>query len=293
MILDFIWTKIKHDLKKRLLILDEAWTLMQYPDSAMFVFSIAKRARKYYLGLTTITQDVADFLNTDHGKTVVTNSSIQILLRQHPAAIDHISDVFYLSQGEKNFLLSAGVGEGLFFAGSNHVAMKVKASEAEHMLITTNPQEVMQMEKENKMTDVAQSSDEQIDQIQKVLQQFKAEQNSLKQDVESLEWNPKGKPVIEGVTNNEVNYVGKPETQGLPNTPPTPEQPGIPNSGAETNNSYNNQPTNQNNYQAYGDNTQNKGQSDQSKPQMPNPLNGLQGSLTDDKYYEKGSIMLD
>src|SRR3990167_7412409 len=103
MILDFIWTKVKHDLKKRLLLLDEAWTLMRYPDSAAFVYSLAKRARKYYLGLTTITQDVSDFLSTEYGRAVVTNSSIQILLKQHPAAIDKIAEVFYLSDGEKNF----------------------------------------------------------------------------------------------------------------------------------------------------------------------------------------------
>lgn len=149
MILDFIWTKVKTDLKKRILILDEAWILMQYPDSAAFVFSLAKRARKYYLGLSTITQDVADFLNTDHGKAVVTNSSMQILLRQHPASIKRLTEVFYLSEGEKAFLLSAGIGEGLLFAGTNHVAMQVKASPSEHKLITTNPKEIAaQKEKE-------------------------------------------------------------------------------------------------------------------------------------------------
>ncbi|PIR42779.1 hypothetical protein CO058_03390 [candidate division WWE3 bacterium CG_4_9_14_0_2_um_filter_35_11] len=148
MILDFIWTKVKHDLKKRLLLLDEAWTLMKYPDSAAFVYSLAKRARKYYLGLTTITQDVNDFLSTEYGKAVVTNSSIQILLKQHPAAIDKIAEVFYLSEGEKNFLLSAGIGEGLFFAGTNHVAMQVKASQSEHELITTNPREIAQRQKD-------------------------------------------------------------------------------------------------------------------------------------------------
>ncbi len=149
MILDFIWTKVKHDLKKRLLLLDEAWTLMRYPDSAAFVYSLAKRARKYYLGLTTITQDVNDFLSTEYGKAVVTNSSIQILLKQHPAAIDKIAEVFYLSDGEKNFLLSAGIGEGLFFAGTNHVAMQVKASQSEHELITTNPREIAQRQKDD------------------------------------------------------------------------------------------------------------------------------------------------
>lgn len=142
-ILDYIWTKVKRDLKKRLLIIDEVWYLMKYPDSAMFVYSFAKRARKYYLGLTTITQDIEDFLSTDYGKAIITNSSIQILLKQSPAAIDKISQTFYLSEGEKHLLLSSDVGEGLFFAGPNHVAMKVIASPEEHKIITTNPEELL------------------------------------------------------------------------------------------------------------------------------------------------------
>ena len=146
MMLDYIWTRIKRDRRKRLLVIDEAWWLMQHPDAAKFVHSIAKRARKYALGLTTITQDVEDFLDTDYGKAVVTNSAIQMLLKQSPAAIDRIQKVFYLTQGEKNYLLSAGIGEGLFFAGSNHVAVQVIASENEHNLITTNPIEIMQRE---------------------------------------------------------------------------------------------------------------------------------------------------
>ena len=149
LILDFIWTRVKNDIKKRLLIVDEAWYMMQHADSATFMYSIAKRARKYYLGLTTITQDVSDFLSTEYGRAVVTNSSIQILLKQHPAAIDKIAEVFYLSDGEKNFLLSAGIGEGLFFAGTNHVAMQVKASQSEHELITTNPREIAQRQKDD------------------------------------------------------------------------------------------------------------------------------------------------
>ena len=151
-ILDHIWTRIKSGLKKRILVVDEAWYLMQHPDSASFLYSIAKRARKYYLGLTTITQDVADFLATDYGKAIVTNSSIQMLLRQHPAAIDKISDVFYLSEGEKRLLLSSGIGEGLFFAGNSHVAIQVVASEEEHRLITTKPSELLEMEQETKPT---------------------------------------------------------------------------------------------------------------------------------------------
>lgn len=143
-ILDYIWTKVKKDLKKRLLIIDEVWYLMKYPDSAMFVYSFAKRARKYYLGLTTITQDIEDFLATDYGKAIITNSSIQILLKQSPAAIEKVAETFYLSEGEKHLLLAADVGEGLFFAGPNHVAMKSIASPDEHKIVTTNPKEMME-----------------------------------------------------------------------------------------------------------------------------------------------------
>ena len=142
-ILDFIWSRIRREIKKRVLVVDEAWYLMQHPDSAVFMYSIAKRARKYYLGLTTITQDVADFLRSDYGKAIVTNSSLQILLKQHPAAIDEITKVFYLSEGEKRILLAANVGEGLFFAGPNHVAMQVVASPEEHPLATSSPKEIL------------------------------------------------------------------------------------------------------------------------------------------------------
>ncbi len=142
-ILDFVWTKVKKSLKKRLLILDEAWYMMKYEDSASFVYSIAKRARKYYLGLTTATQDVEDFLKTDYGKAVLTNSSIQILLKQGTAEVDMVGEVFYLSEGERELLLSADIGEGLFFAGQNHVAMKVLGAQFEHEIITSNPQEVL------------------------------------------------------------------------------------------------------------------------------------------------------
>ncbi|MDO8488093.1 MAG: ATP-binding protein [bacterium] len=143
-IMDYIWTKIRRELKKRILVVDEAWYLMRSPDSAAFMYSIAKRARKYFLGLTTITQDVEDFLATDYGKAIVTNSSIQILMKQSPAAIDKVATVFYLSEGEKHLLLSSEVGEGLFFAGNNHVAMRVVASPDEHKLVTTKPSEVAQ-----------------------------------------------------------------------------------------------------------------------------------------------------
>jgi hypothetical protein len=151
MILDFIWTRIKKDLRKRVLIVEEAWYLMQNEDSARFIYGIAKRARKYYLGLTAISQDVDDFLTSEYGKAIVTNSSIQILFKQHPAGIDKVAETFYLSEGEKRLLLGAAVGEGLFFAGSNHVAIKVMASEAEHRLITTNPEELLRLREEGKI----------------------------------------------------------------------------------------------------------------------------------------------
>ncbi len=141
-VLDFIWTKVRKNLKKRLLILDEAWYLMKYEDSASFVYGIAKRARKYYLALTTANQDVQDFLSTDYGKAVLSNSSIQILLKQSPTEIDTVSKTFYLSNPEKELLLSAGVGEGLFFAGLSHVVVKVVAAPFEKELATTNPQDI-------------------------------------------------------------------------------------------------------------------------------------------------------
>lgn len=142
-ILDFVWTRVRRDLKKRLLIIDEAWYIMKYNDSASFVYGVAKRARKYFLSLTTATQDVFDFLSTDYGKAVLSNSSLQILLKQSTSEIDLVSQVFYLSQGEKELLLSAAVGEGLFFAGQSHVGIKVVAAPFEHEVITSNPEEIL------------------------------------------------------------------------------------------------------------------------------------------------------
>jgi conjugal transfer ATP-binding protein TraC len=139
-ILDFIWTRIKKTLKKRILVIDEAWYFMKHQDSASFIHSMAKRARKYYLGITTITQDVEDFLHNDFGKAIVTNASIQFLMKQSTAAIPVLSETFYLSEGERQLLVTADVGEGIFFAGQNHVALRVVASAEEHKVITTNPE---------------------------------------------------------------------------------------------------------------------------------------------------------
>jgi len=142
LILDFIWTKIRRSIKRRILVVDEAWYLMKYPDSAQFLNSIAKRSRKYYLGLTTITQDVEDFLAGDLGKTIIQNSSMQILLKQSTAAIDKVAEIFYLSEGEKHLLLSSEIGEGLLFAGPAHAAIRIIASPEEHALATTKPQDI-------------------------------------------------------------------------------------------------------------------------------------------------------
>ena len=134
-VLDYIWNKVRRDIKKRVLIVDEAWYLIKHKDSGAYLHSFAKRARKYHLGLTTITQDVEDFLSTEEGKAIVTNSSMQIILKQSTAAVDKITDTFYLTGGEKHFLLSAGVGEGLFFAGQSHVGFHGIASDEERGMI--------------------------------------------------------------------------------------------------------------------------------------------------------------
>lgn len=145
-ILGHIWNVVRSELKRRILVLDEAWIMMQHEDSARFVFGIAKRARKYYLGLTTITQDVADFMASPYGKPIVTNSSIQLLLKQSPAAIDVVAETFFLTEGEKYLLLESDVGEGIFFAGLKHAAIKIYASYVEDQIITTDPKQLLEIE---------------------------------------------------------------------------------------------------------------------------------------------------
>ncbi len=141
-VLSHIWNITRTDQKKRMLIVDEAWQLMKYDDSANFLFSLAKRARKYFLGLTTVTQDVEDFMGSKMGRAIVANSSMQLLLKQSSSAVDVLSDVFKLTEEEKKRLANFPVGQGLFFAGQNHVHIQIVASATEHPLITTNPQEV-------------------------------------------------------------------------------------------------------------------------------------------------------
>ena len=137
--LSHIWNKVRTDQRKRMLIVDEAWQLMKYPDSANFMFSLAKRARKYYLGLTTITQDVEDFMGSEMGRAIVANASMQILLKQSPSAVDVLGQVFKLTDEELKRLSSFPVGQGLFFAGQSHVHIQIIASATETDLITTNP----------------------------------------------------------------------------------------------------------------------------------------------------------
>lgn len=138
-VLSHIWNIVRAEQKKRILIVDEAWQLMKYDDSANFLFSLAKRARKYYLGLTTVTQDVEDFMGSKMGRAIVANSSMQLLLKQSASAVDVLSDVFKLTEEEKRRLANFPVGQGLFFAGPNHVHIQVIASETEESLITTSP----------------------------------------------------------------------------------------------------------------------------------------------------------
>jgi conjugal transfer ATP-binding protein TraC len=146
----YIWNAIRRELKKRLLVIDEAWWMMKSEDTASFLLSLAKRGRKYYLGLATITQDVDDFLKSPYGGSIVSNSSIQILLKQSPTVIDRLQQVFSLTDEEKYLLLESGVGEGIFFAGLKHVAIKIIASYTEEQIITSDPSQILAMKKQKK-----------------------------------------------------------------------------------------------------------------------------------------------
>ncbi|MFA5071833.1 MAG: DUF87 domain-containing protein [Candidatus Pacearchaeota archaeon] len=144
-IMRYIWNTTRAVMKKRLLVIDEAWWMMKTEDGASFLFGICKRARKYWLGVTTITQDVSDFMRSEYGKPIITNSSIQLLLKQSPATIDLIQQTFTLTEQEKFLLLETPVGEGIFFAGQKHVAIRIVASYTEDQIITTSPEEVIKI----------------------------------------------------------------------------------------------------------------------------------------------------
>ncbi|MDD3284769.1 MAG: ATP-binding protein [Patescibacteria group bacterium] len=145
-IITYIWNLVRSQVKKRILVIDEAWWLMQHEDSAKFIYALVKRCRKYYLGVTTITQDVNDFLNSPYGQAIVTNSSLQLLLKQSPASIDVIQKTFMLTEEEKYLLLQGKVGQGIFFAGNKHVAIQVEASYTEDQLITSDPRQLLEIE---------------------------------------------------------------------------------------------------------------------------------------------------
>ncbi|HEX7651273.1 MAG TPA: DUF87 domain-containing protein [Candidatus Paceibacterota bacterium] len=153
----YIWNAIRRNLKKRLLVIDEAWWMMKSEDTASFLFSLAKRGRKYYLGVATITQDVEDFLRSPYGRPILTNSSIQLLLKQSPTTIDLLKETFNLTDEEKYLLLESGVGEGLFFAGLKHVAIKIVASYTEDQIITSDPSQLLAIKKEKERMDQKES----------------------------------------------------------------------------------------------------------------------------------------
>ncbi|MBU3925594.1 DUF87 domain-containing protein [Patescibacteria group bacterium] len=146
-VIHFIWNAVRKNIKRRLLVIDEAWWMMKSDDTASFLFSIAKRCRKYYLGLATITQDVSDFLSSPYGTPIITNSSLQVLLKQSPASIDQVQKTFNLTDEEKFLLLESDVGEGIFFAGLKHVAIKILASYTEDQIITSDPAQVLAIKK--------------------------------------------------------------------------------------------------------------------------------------------------
>jgi len=146
-LLNFIWNRVRSQMKRRMLVIDEAWNIVQHEDSGRFLHNLCKRARKYYLGITTITQDVEDFMHSPWGKPIITNSSMQLLLKQAPSAMELLKPVFNLTEQEKYLLLNSGVGQGLFFAGNQHVAIQIIASYGEDKIVTTNPQELLDQQK--------------------------------------------------------------------------------------------------------------------------------------------------
>lgn len=158
-VLHFIWNAVRSQLKKRILLVDEAWVMMKHEDAASFLFGMVKRCRKYYLGITTITQDVTDFMNSQYGRPIVTNSSIQLLLKQSPASVEVLQKTFNMTDEEKFLLLESSVGEGIFFAGLKRAAIKVIASYTEDQIVTSDPQQLMAIEKAKKDLEAAEKEE--------------------------------------------------------------------------------------------------------------------------------------
>lgn len=217
-ILDFIWNRVRTKLKKRILIVDEAWYLMKNPDSAAFLQGIAKRARKYYLGVTTLTQDIEDFLSSDYGKAILSSSSMQILLKQNSSEVETLAKTLNLSEGEKQFLLTAQVGEGLFFAGQNHITAQFLASNFEYQLVTSKPQDIIdeaqRVSNNNAAADFIKQADAQTQQVQN--QEVKMENQALVRP-----------PIVEAPTTPPVQPASQPQTNTQ--TPLPPVQPAAQN----------------------------------------------------------------
>ncbi len=146
-IMRYIWNLVRSKLKKRILVIDEAWWIMQSEDGASFLYGMCKRGRKYWLGVTTITQDVNDFMRSNYGQAIISNSSLQLLLKQSPATIDVVQKTFNLTDQEKYLLLEAAIGEGIFFAGQKHAAIKIVASYTEDQIVTTSPEQLLKIKK--------------------------------------------------------------------------------------------------------------------------------------------------
>jgi len=170
-VINLIWNRIRADFKKRMLVIDEAWSLIQHEDSARFLYGLIKRARKYYLGVTTITQDVEDFVNSPYGKPIITNASLQILLKQSPTAVDNLQKIFYLTDGEKYLLLNSDVGQGLFFAGNRHVAIQIVASPKEEEIITTKPEAILARKEHEKFVREQKAKEGQEDTEEQILKE--------------------------------------------------------------------------------------------------------------------------
>lgn len=218
-ILDFIWNRVRTKLKKRILIVDEAWYLMKNPDSAAFLQGIAKRARKYYLGVTTLTQDIEDFLSSDYGKAILSNSSMQILLKQNSSEVEVLASTLNLSEGEKQFLLTAQVGEGLFFAGQNHITCQFLASNFEYQLITSKPQDIIDEETSSAAA-----------QTQQIAQADAQTQTVIEQPAPPVQQPmPAAQPNFDPNIQQQVQPAALPVTPqtGL-NTQPTQQQPSAP-----------------------------------------------------------------
>ncbi len=229
-ILDFIWSRVRTKLKKRLLIVDEAWYMMKYPDTASFLQGIAKRARKYYLGVTTLTQDIEDFLSNDYGKAIVSNSSIQILLKQGTAQVEALAKVFFLSEGEKQFLLTAQVGEGLLFAGQNHISAQFIASQFEYDLITSRPQDLL---KQQAQEDVPPPPSDSAGIEEKLPDSITDALNNLETPLQGMPQQPAVQQPAPTQPQVTAPPVQQPTSDAIMNTP-TPLSFGAPQTGQQT-----------------------------------------------------------